>query len=82
MQFSGWWVSGDRDRVTITAAVFDETELSAATGWKQTHQNDDDDMPHGFLEFDAVCRDVQNRLKPALESKGNSLTQKGTSDER
>ena len=66
MELSGWWVSGGTESVTVTATVFDETELSEASGWTQSHQNVDNDLPHGYVDLDAVCVDVKARLAPSL----------------
>ncbi len=62
MQFPGYWISGDASEVTIVPAVFDETELSEETGWKQSHQNVDNKLPHGFVQWEDALADIENRL--------------------
>ena len=62
MQFPGYWISGDASEVTIIPAIFDETELSEESGWKQSHQNVDTEMPHGFLQWEDALADIENRL--------------------
>lgn len=62
MQFPGWWVDGDTDSVTITRAVFDDTELSESSDWKMAHQNDDGALAHGFVDEDDMLAEVRRRL--------------------
>ncbi len=62
MQFPGWWVSGDASGVTLTPNVFDDTELSEASDWKEAHQNEDPDQPHGYIEWDKAVLDMRRRL--------------------
>ncbi len=62
MQFPGWWVGGDSDRITITKAIFDDTELSESSNWKKAHQNDDASFAHGFVEERDMLLEVRRRL--------------------
>ena len=62
MQFSGFWVAGDKTKVGVTPAVFDETELSEASKWKAAHQNEDPALPHGFVEWADAVADMERRL--------------------
>lgn len=62
MQFGGWWVHGDEKGVGITPHLFDETELSEASNWREAHQNEDPAAPHGFIDWSAALSDVEKRL--------------------
>ena len=62
MQFPGWWVGGDQDSVTITRAIFDDTELSESSNWKKAHQNEDESLAHGFVEERDMLLEVRRRL--------------------
>lgn len=62
MQFPGWWVEGDCREVRITPALFDDTELSEASGWTEAHQNEDSSFAHGFTKPETLLRDVRRRL--------------------
>lgn len=68
MQFQGFWISGDSKEVAIVPAVFDETELSEASDWKQAHQNVDPELPHGFVEWEHALVDVDSRLAGHIAS--------------
>jgi len=62
MQIPGWWVEGDERGIRITPHLFDETELSEASDWKEAHQNEDPAVPHGFVEWSAALSEVKKRL--------------------
>jgi hypothetical protein len=66
MQFPGWWVSGDDKEVRITPYMFDDTELSEASDWKEAPQNEDPTYPHGFIEWDKAVENVKLRLSGAI----------------
>ena len=62
MQFPGWSVEGDKTGVKIIPQIFDETELSEASNWREAHQNEDSDLPHGYLDWEAAIADARRRL--------------------
>lgn len=62
MQFPGWWVDGDKKGVKIVPQIFDETELSEASDWREADQNEDPDVPHGYVDWDAAIADARRRL--------------------
>lgn len=62
MQFPGWWVEGDQNSVRISRHMFDETELSEKSDWREAHQNEDPAAPHGFTEWSAALSDAERRL--------------------
>jgi len=57
MQFSGFWVSLNGTDVIIDKAVFDETELTQESNWKEACQNlDSDARVRGYVEIKAAIR--------------------------
>lgn len=62
MQFPGWRVDGDKKGVKIVLQIFDETELSEASDWREADQNEDPDVPHGYVDWDAAIADARRRL--------------------
>ena len=55
MRFDGYWVVLGEDKVTLTRAIFDETELDPATGWKEAWQNQERDGPaKGYVELEGA----------------------------
>ena len=62
MQFPGYWVGGDGRKVTVSRAIFDETDLSEESGWKEAHQNKDSGLLHGYVEWESALADVRGRL--------------------
>ena len=62
MQFPGYWVDGEGSNVTVERSVFDDTELSPESDWKEAYQNADPSMPRGFIKPEAVLRDVCRRI--------------------
>ena len=62
MQFPGWWVDGDEKGVKIIPQIFDETELSEASQSREAHQNEDIDLPHGYVDWNAAIADARRRL--------------------
>lgn len=69
MKFPGSWVSGFGASVRVEPTVFDETDLSERSDWKEALQNEDADAPHGFVDEQAVEREV-NRRRFAFEELG------------
>jgi hypothetical protein len=69
MKFPGFWVSGFSASVRVEPTVFDETDLSERSDWKEALQNEDADAPHGFVDDQAVEREV-NRRRAAFEELG------------
>ena len=62
MQFPGWRVDGDKKGVKIVPQIFDETELSEASDWREADQNEDPDVHHGYVDWDAAIADARRRL--------------------
>jgi hypothetical protein len=50
MKFPGHWVSTHESSVIVKADVFDETDLSQASGWMEAHQNADAALPQGHRD--------------------------------
>lgn len=68
MQFPGYWISGDANNILITRHNFDDTELSEASDWKETHQNVDASLPHGFVRWSDALADIERRLNGEIAS--------------
>ena len=49
MQFSGYWVSGNTEKIVVTLAKFDTNDLTRDSDWTEAHQNAGPAMPHGFV---------------------------------
>jgi hypothetical protein len=79
MRFPGYWVAGRGHDVSVRPAAFDDTELSAESGWTVSHQNDDPDWPHGFVEPLPMLREVCHRLLGAIEDEAEPLFREGDS---
>ena len=62
MQFGGYWVSPGRDKIEVTAGVFDDTDLSDHSDWKEAWQNEDPDHPHGFLDPLTMLQDISIKI--------------------
>ena len=57
MQFTGYWVSLNGTSVTIDQAIFDETELTPESNWKEAWQNIDSDAGvWGYVEFKSAIQ--------------------------
>ena len=62
MQFRGYWVHSTDTGVKITSAMLDETELSSASNWQEAWQNEDPDVPHGYIDCLSMLHDVSRRI--------------------
>lgn len=62
MQFPGWWIDGDENGVKVTPHVFDETELSEASDWREANENADPQAAHGYVDWAAAIADARRRL--------------------
>lgn len=62
MRFEGYWVTGRGSEVEVSAAWFDDTELSEDSGWTEAWQNEDPDLPAGFIRSAAMIEEVCRRL--------------------
>lgn len=62
MRVPGYWVEGTGAGVTVQPYVFDDTELSESSGWKEAPQNEDADSPYGFVDPIAMLREVCRRI--------------------
>ena len=57
MQFPGYWVSNKDTYITIVHSIFDETELTPESNWKEAWQNIDSDAGvWGYVEIQAAIR--------------------------
>ena len=61
MKFPGHWVATQDSKLTVTPDVFDETELTQASNWSEAHQNDNPDLPHGYIDAARVIAEVASR---------------------
>lgn len=76
MQFPGYLISSDGDKVTITRTIFDDTQLSEESDWKEAHENDDANAEHGYVVWSDALTDIERRL--GLEAQdGNSNKLRG-----
>lgn len=75
MQFPGYWVDGRGDQIRVTSYVFDETELTEDSNWKLALQNEDKELPHGFVRpvdmLAEVCRRMSDAERPGPLSSGS-----------
>lgn len=62
MQFPGFTVAGDENRVIICPTLFDETELSERSDWRETHQNANANLTHGYVRWGDALADIERRL--------------------
>lgn len=57
MQFPGYWISNKVTYITIVHSIFDETELTPESNWKEAWQNIDLDAGvWGYVEIQAAIR--------------------------
>ena len=63
MKFSGYWVSGDAEKIVVTPAKFDETDLTEDSDWTKAHQNVEPALPHGFVRWEDAVTEMRRRLK-------------------
>lgn len=63
MKFSAYWVSGEAEKVAVTPAKFDETDLTEDSDWTEAHQNVDPAMPHGFVCWNDAATEIRRRLR-------------------
>ena len=70
MKFPGYRLSIVDGALSVCVTEFDETELSIASDWKETWENADEALPHGYVEpvamLHAVCRRVLEGTDPEL----------------
>lgn len=72
MQFPGYWVFREENKVIIITHVFDETELDPDTGWKEAWQNRDPGGDcKGFVENRAA---VSYAAKTLAKLEGKALS--------
>jgi hypothetical protein len=64
MRFPGFWVTGRGDHISVSRYVFDETELSDVSGWNRAWQNEDPELPHGFVRPTDMLIEVCRRMGP------------------
>ncbi len=69
-------------RINVTSGQFDETELSDHSNWREAWQNEDPDVPHGYLDclamLQAVSRTVAGPLAPAELEEARARFRAGT----
>jgi hypothetical protein len=63
MRFPGFWVANDGGPVRVSTYVFDDTELSDHSNWKEAWQNEDPGLPHGFVDPLAALQEICRRLE-------------------
>lgn len=76
MRFPGYWVDGEGASVTVERYVFDDTELSPESAWKEAYQNEDPSASNGFVDPQAMLTDVCRRLLKG-EGPGSSDASEG-----
>lgn len=73
MQIPGYWVSGFGENVTVEPTVFDDTELSEPSEWREAWENDDPAAAHGFVERSAAIEDALRRRRIGPDAKSEDL---------
>lgn len=63
MIFPGYRVVKTENGVTISNAVFDETELDPSTKWKQAWQNSESSLSKGYVELDDALACVKEMMQ-------------------
>jgi len=81
MKFPGYRLSIVDGALSVCVTEFDETELSTASDWKETWENADEALPHGYVEpfamLHAVCRRVLEGTDPELAASFTARFQAG-----
>lgn len=77
MRFPGYWIDGQGDDVTLQFALFDDTELTPESDWKQSYQNDDEGLPWGFVDPLSALRDVCSRVRRGDGPSGEETIETG-----
>jgi len=67
MKFYGCWVSGNKSKVVVMPAEFDDTDLSEVSNWKEAHQNEEPKLPHGFVNWNDAVANMERRLNGEIE---------------
>jgi hypothetical protein len=62
VQFTGYWVSGFENNVTVIRDTFDETDLTEVSNWTRAMQNEDPNLAHGFINPIEMLADVCRRI--------------------
>lgn len=69
MQFSGYWLSKEDGYITLKHFIFDETELSSGSNWKEAWQNEDlQTNAWGYIDFNSAIRKAAQLIANSNQS--------------
>jgi hypothetical protein len=68
MRFPGYWVSENEGKIEVSAAEFDDTDLSDHSDWKEAWQNGDPEYPHGFIDPLTMLHAISKRIVGEIDA--------------
>jgi hypothetical protein len=68
MRFPGYWVSEHEGEIEVSAAEFDDTDLSDHSDWKEAWQNEDPDFAHGFVDPLTMLHSVSKKVVGEIDA--------------